>query len=198
MDHVKEQPLGVGRLHLRFLPLFPALVFLAAMSSGFLYYTLTEPSAGVKPIPRESAKKGEPELKVVKLALRDTHFINAEQRVLLPLVVEQSASPEKPAKATKDVPNGLGKQEKMWTVQVNAFSQEKSAIDFAKRLRDKGYDVYLVLAHVKGRTWYRVRVGRLDTREKAKELQEELKKKEKYTRTWIVLQTFFNPPGFSP
>lgn len=73
-----------------------------------------------------------------------------------------------------------------WAVQVNAFPQERDAKSWAKKLVDKGYDAYVVSANIKGKTWYRVRVGRLTTREEAKALQETLKKKEKYANAITV------------
>lgn len=76
--------------------------------------------------------------------------------------------------------------ERIWAVQVHAFSHERNARNTAEKLKDKGYNTYVVSARVKGRTWYRVQVGRLDTQEEAEELQAKLRKREKYTKAWIV------------
>jgi DedD protein len=73
-----------------------------------------------------------------------------------------------------------------WTVQVNAFPHERDARDLAKKLSDRGYDAYVVPVEIKGRPWYRVRVGRLATREEAKELQETMKSKENLTQAIAV------------
>lgn len=75
---------------------------------------------------------------------------------------------------------------KVWTVQVNAFSQERDADRLAKRLKDKGYDAYVVSTDVRGKTWHRVRVGHFATRAEARALQEDLKAKEKFIQTMTV------------
>lgn len=70
-----------------------------------------------------------------------------------------------------------------WAVQVNAFPDEAEAITLANTLANKGYDAYVVPTNIKGRDWYRVRVGRLATQEEAKTLQETLKKRENFTKS---------------
>ncbi|HWP59768.1 MAG TPA: SPOR domain-containing protein [Candidatus Acidoferrales bacterium] len=91
---------------------------------------------------------------------------------------EPQAQPEQ-AQAKKELAGN-------WTVQVNAFPHERDANELAKRLSAKGYDAYVVPVEVKGRTWYRVRVGRFANREQAKELQETMKTKEKLTNAITV------------
>jgi cell division septation protein DedD len=73
-----------------------------------------------------------------------------------------------------------------WTVQVNAFPQEGDANRLAKRLTDKGYDAYVVTKNIRGKTWYRVRVGHFATRAEAKAMQEALKVKENLSQTMAV------------
>ncbi|MCK6553601.1 SPOR domain-containing protein [Candidatus Binatia bacterium] len=65
-----------------------------------------------------------------------------------------------------------------WTVQVNATTNPQQAQDLARSLRAKGYDAYTVQAPVRGQTWYRVRVGRFGSRDKAAELESRLKRRE--------------------
>ena len=55
-----------------------------------------------------------------------------------------------------------------------------------ERLKEKGYDAYMVVSNIKGRTWHRVRVGRFATRDEAKKAQEELQTKENLTKTVTV------------
>lgn len=63
-----------------------------------------------------------------------------------------------------------------WTVQVNATTSVQEATEMARGLRAKGYDAYTVQAPMRGQTWYRVRVGRFSTHDKAKEVEVRLKK----------------------
>lgn len=65
-----------------------------------------------------------------------------------------------------------------WTVQVNAFPDEKSAQSWVDRLKNKGYNAYVTDSRSKGKTWYRVRVGRYGSREEAERIAEALKTKE--------------------
>lgn len=75
-----------------------------------------------------------------------------------------------------------------WTVQVNATTNPQQAQDLAKSLRSKGYDAYTVQAPVRGQTWYRVRVGRFPTRDKASELEGRLKHKEGLENAYVTAQ----------
>ena len=56
-------------------------------------------------------------------------------------------------------------------MQVNATTNPQQATDLARALRGKGYDAYTVQAPMRGQTWYRVRVGRFPSRDKAKEME---------------------------
>lgn len=89
----------------------------------------------------------------------------------------QKASKVEPAKTD------AAQREGPWTVQINAYPNDRDAKELAKKLKDKGYDAYVTSTKVKGRTWYRVRVGHFDTREQAQQLQETLKQKENLTKT---------------
>ena len=75
---------------------------------------------------------------------------------------------------------------KPWTVQVNAFTDEKSAKTWVDRLKDKGYNAYLSESRVGGRLWYRVRVGRFETREEAEKTQDSLRKREQLTKSFTT------------
>ena len=89
----------------------------------------------------------------------------------------QKASEAEGAKADTEA------REKVWAVQVNAYPLERDAKNLTKKLKDKGYDAYVVSTNIKGRNWYRVRVGHLQTQEEAKALQDTLKAKEKFTKS---------------
>lgn len=73
-----------------------------------------------------------------------------------------------------------------WAVQVNAFPDEAEAISLANTLANKGYDAYVVPTTIKGRTYYRVRVGSLATHDEAKELEKILRTKENLTESLTV------------
>ena len=73
-----------------------------------------------------------------------------------------------------------------WTVQVNAFPDEPSARTWVDRLKNKGYNAYMAAAEIKGRTWYRVRVGHYATREEAEEVEGLLRNKENLTKSFAT------------
>jgi len=75
-----------------------------------------------------------------------------------------------------------------WTVQVNATTNPEQATDLARRLKAKGYDAYTVQAPMRGQTWYRVRVGRVKTRDKAKELENRLRNNEGMENAYVTPQ----------
>lgn len=94
------------------------------------------------------------------------------------------AAREAPSRGTEKAPEKA--EAAVWAVQVNAFPQERDANRLAQRLKDKGYDAYVVSTSIRGKTWHRVRVGHFATRAEARALQEELKVKEKFTQTMTV------------
>jgi DedD protein len=105
----------------------------------------------------------------------------------------QAAAKQVPSEVKKEAPaekvpgsqavKAKAAREANWTVQVNAYPNEKDAEGLAKKLKDKGYDAYVASTKVKGRAWYRVRVGHLETREQAQELQEALRQKENLSQS---------------
>lgn len=76
----------------------------------------------------------------------------------------------------------------LWVVQVAAFASEADAKNLAQELQTKGYDTRVVPARVNGRTWYRTTVGRLESQDQAKKLQQILKTKENYPAAFVTYQ----------
>lgn len=89
---------------------------------------------------------------------------------------------EKPAKGAKKIPSPGAVETRPsdgpWTVQVNAFPDEKTAKTSVDRLKDKGYNAYVTEVRTNGRLWYRVRVGRFSSREEAEKVEDVLRNKE--------------------
>jgi cell division septation protein DedD len=65
-----------------------------------------------------------------------------------------------------------------WSVQANSYPDAKSANDLVDRLKNKGYNAFVTEANVKGKVWYRVRVGRFATRQEAEKTETALKNNE--------------------
>ncbi len=113
------------------------------------YNTLTKTPAG----------KPQPETKAAEKAAEKTE-VKADL---------ETKSETRAAKKTGD---------KIWSVQANSYPDEKSANELVDRLKNKGYNAFVTQANVKGKTWYRVRVGRVGSREEAEKIEAELKNKE--------------------
>jgi len=88
----------------------------------------------------------------------------------------------------KEAEGGDEWADKGWTVQVNATTNPQQATDLARTLRGKGYDAYTVQAPMHGQTWYRVRVGRFPSKDKAKELEAKLKASDGMENAYVTPQ----------
>jgi cell division septation protein DedD len=88
--------------------------------------------------------------------------------------------PESPANPeTREQNNG-------WRAQVNAFPDERSAKVIVDRLKDKGYNAYVTEVQNRGKTWYRVNVGKYDSREQADKMAELLRTKENFPKAFAA------------
>ena len=168
------------------------------------YDTLGKSPTGAQVTRVEPAKEIKPAEKAVKPAGMETKPPIQEERVAVAEKIAKVKPAEKAkekAATEKSAPSAEAKKEapvqkpqegevakttketKVWAVQVNAYPFERDAKSLAKKLKDKGYDAYVVPTNIKGRNWYRVRVGHLGTQEEAKTVQEKLKTKEKFTKS---------------
>ena len=77
-------------------------------------------------------------------------------------------------------------QGKIWRAQVNAFPDERSAKLLVDRLKNKGYNAYVSEAPNRGKTWYRVSIGRYNSRDEAERTVEALKTKENYLQAFAA------------
>lgn len=166
--------------------------------------TAKEPPPPEKPVNLKPAKETPPEVKEVKpikAPAVDAGPTAKETKTAKAPGVEAAAPQKKEAKETVEKPavekleaasktsedeKGKTDAARVWTVQVNAFPDERSAQRLVERLKQKGYDAYLVTANFNGRDWYRVRVGHFPARAQAKELVEQLQTKENFTKAIAV------------
>ncbi len=139
------------------------------------YDTLTKAPPPTKARPERKTPVSQPKQEAVK---------QAKARVARPTVKEKKPTTRKRTERSATAPTQLGTR--VWSVQVKAFARQRDASSLAKRLKGKRYDAYVVSIQIKGRTWYRVRVGRLATQREAQGLLLKLKREEKYTRAIIT------------
>lgn len=92
---------------------------------------------------------------------------------------EETAKPDPVASAGKE-------SGKVWRAQVNAFPDERSAKQIVDRLKNKGYNAYVTEVQNKGKTWYRVSVGKYGSRDEADKMVETLRSKENYPKAFAA------------
>jgi cell division septation protein DedD len=92
---------------------------------------------------------------------------------------------EEPSKPTEATETAAAKDpSKVWRAQVNAYPDERSAKQIVDRLKNKGYNAYVTEAQNKGKTWYRVSVGKYGSRDEAEKIVEALRSKENFTKAF--------------
>jgi len=157
--------------------------FAGAKEEITFYDTLTRPAPAQARTEEETreAKKAE---KNSKAEPRENRLPARQEVTSVAKRAEDKPAPaaSKPRPAEADVKESG----RPWTVQVNAFPDEKSAKTWVDRLHDKGYSAYLSESRIQGRVWYRVRVGRFESRDEAEKTQEALKRKENLAKAFTT------------
>lgn len=70
------------------------------------------------------------------------------------------------------------KKDQFYAIQVGAFNSHALAKDYSTRFSRAGYAISISQAEVKGKTWYRVKVGSYETRDEAQKEKSKLEKLE--------------------
>jgi cell division septation protein DedD len=73
-----------------------------------------------------------------------------------------------------------------WTVQVRASARRGEANDVLGRLKARGYDAFLAETDIKGRMWYRVRVGNFASQQQAELMEKKLRNKEGLRHAFVA------------
>ena len=144
----------------------------AAKEEMTFYNTLTKPTEA-EPSAEQKPKESKPAEKTTKVDSKESKPQTKE--------APPAPKPAPPVETAESKESGKG-----WTVQVNAFPDEKSAKTWVDRLKNKGYNAYVAEVKVKGKIWYRVRVGQYGSREEAKKVEEALKTKENNSKAFIA------------
>lgn len=140
--------------------------------------------------PAEKSQPAKPPDKVAKVATKE---IAAPAKT--PAVPAKAS--EKPAERSAPVAGSPKNPEatesadqkdhgKTWRAQVNAFPDERSAKLIVDRLKNKGYNAYVTEVQNRDKTWYRVSVGKYNTRDEADKMVELLRTKENYPKAFAA------------
>jgi cell division septation protein DedD len=147
------------------------------------YDTLTR-SATTQPQADEELRESKNVERIAKSETRESKLPARQELASVAKRAEDKAAAA--ARKSQSAEAEAKQSSKPWTVQVNAFPDEKSAKTWVDRLKDKGYSAYLSESRIQGRVWYRVRVGRFDSREEAEKIQESLRKKEHLAKSFTT------------
>jgi len=150
---------------------------------------LVESSVGRDDLPRPAETQGDLE---AMMAALESAVDNAMSEKPISTAAAAGTSSERLDTATaagartmEALPPAI-KVTRVWVVQVGSYADAKDADLLAKRLRDKGYDVYVIAADVGGKTWHRVQVGELVSQQQAVDLQKSLKSSEKLEQAFVA------------
>ena len=154
------------------------------------YDTLTktpaaEPIIQEKPKETKASEQAKSEIKASKPEAKEEAAPAAPRKAAKPVEkpVPSAEAPKtvKTPEAVENKANGTS-----WTVQVNAYPDERSAKLLVDQLKNKGYNAHVTEVLNKGKIWYRVRVGRYDSKEEAKKLEETLRTNENFAKAFAT------------
>jgi cell division septation protein DedD len=144
------------------------------------------PASKPEPAP-QAADLASPEVKIETQREPDAPAAKSPPQTVksAPPINVQTHRPETPR---TDQASLVAAKPQRWMVQVGSFPSPTEAQQLANQLRQRGYDAYLIKAEVGAKTWYRVRVGRLNNEGEALELQQRLKTVEKIDQSVVFTQ----------
>lgn len=93
-----------------------------------------------------------------------------ETKIVKPKIEEPKTEEIKTAKPAK--------KNQYYAIQVGSFNSHALAKDYSNRFSRAGYAISISQAEVKGKTWYRVRVGSFETKDEAQREKSKLEKLE--------------------
>ena len=149
----------------------------AAQKKDEITFNDPEVKSAAPRLAEERAKEKPPE----KIAIAEAPAVKAVEKK-----TEKVATDAAPKKAESPANAEAGDQGKVWRAQVNAFPDERSAVQLVDRLKNKGYNAYVSEVQNRGKTWYRVSVGLYDRREEADKIVEALRTKENHPKAFAA------------
>lgn len=137
------------------------------------------PKAAAASAPEDKPAPAKPE-KIAKAVTKPNSNSEAAPARPSENKAEKSARGEESAKKAQATAAQPADQGKIWRAQVNAFPDDRSAKQIVDRLKNKGYNAYVTQVENRGKTWFRVNVGKYSSRDEADKMVELLRNKENY------------------
>ncbi len=74
----------------------------------------------------------------------------------------------------------------IWSVQIASTQDEKIALQLQDKIKNQGYDAFIVEADVNSARWYRVRVGRFGAKQEAEATRQVLQSKANIRSAFVI------------
>jgi cell division septation protein DedD len=149
----------------------------AAQKKDEITFNGPEAKSSVPSVTEEKAKEKPAE----KIAATEVPTPKAVEKKTVKIAAEAATKKTESAASAE-----AGDPGKVWRAQVNAFPDERSANQLVDRLKNKGYNAYVSDVQNRGKTWYRVSVGRYDSREQAEKIADALRTKENHSKAFAA------------
>jgi len=134
-----------------------------------------------------------PILVVMVIAAGLSFYLVTSKKKVVEKVEQRAPEMEEPALLTfaekKEIPPPITTPLRPWAVQVSACQSYTQAKHFKDVLKNKGFPAYLTEATVKGKKWYRVRLGFYPTKIEAVEVGKRIASEFKIKDYWPVKPT---------
>jgi septal ring-binding cell division protein DamX len=158
---LREVGAGGGRIS----PIFLILLILVILAAGVFalnYFQIIDLWGKKAPVVTETMP--ETDLSAPGQALTEPGA--GTEALPLPEAKKPVPSPSTPSRDLSIIPTGTGK----YTIQFSAWNTKAMADDQASKLVAGGYEAFVDQSAYQGETWYRVRIGRYDSRGQAREV----------------------------
>jgi cell division septation protein DedD len=147
----------------------------AAPKKDEITFSNAPPKAPAAPLAEEKTQLEKPPEKIAKAEVAAPKPEKKSEKVTAEAAAKKAEASAEAADAGK-----------VWRAQVNAFPDERSAKLLVDRLKNKGYNAYVSETQNRGKTWYRVSVGRYNSREEAEKIVEALRTKENHPKAFAA------------
>jgi cell division septation protein DedD len=156
----------------------------AVKSDEITFYDTLAKSRSAQALAEAPAKELRPAVKAESPEEKAANSAKPDKPVAK-LPESKTGKTQKETETAKGEPAGRA-EGAVWRAQVDALPDERSAKLLVDRLKNKGYNAYVSEVELRGKTWYRVSVGKYGSREEADKAVSVLKDKEDYSRAFAA------------
>jgi cell division protein FtsN len=162
----------------------------AAPSKNEITFNDSPPKQAVAAVAADEPRSTAKTEKVAKVETKESAGAKHEEPPAAKVSDKKSEKPAPAVESAKKIETAetvdSKKSGSILRAQVNAFPDERSAKQIVDRLKNKGYNAYVTEVQNLGRSWYRVSVGKYNSREEADKMVELLRNKENYPKAFAA------------